>query len=53
MPKRKAPLEKPKDQFKRFVEAAKEKGVDQSSAEKSFTELAARPASRTSQKSGK
>ncbi len=30
MPKRKTPEEKPKDQFKRFVEAAKEHEVDES-----------------------
>ncbi len=30
MPKKKTPAEKPKDQFKRFVETAKELEVDQS-----------------------
>ena len=40
MPKKKRPEEKPEDQFKRFVETAKEHGVDQPSAEKSFEALA-------------
>jgi len=43
MPKRKAPPEKPKDQFKRFVEVAKERGVDEAGrgAEAAFRKLAA------------
>ena len=32
MPKRKRPEEKPKEQFKRFVEAAKKLGVDETGA---------------------
>jgi hypothetical protein len=40
MPKRKAPLEKPKDQFKRFVEVAKEREVDEAQTEEKFERLA-------------
>lgn len=43
MPKRKRPEEKPKDQFKKFVETAKELGVEEGEAvvETAFTRLAA------------
>ena len=45
MPKRKRPEEKPKEQFKRFVETAKKLGVDETgkSAEAAFLKVA-RPA---------
>lgn len=36
MPKKKTPDENPKEQFKRFVEAAKERGVDKEKAEHAF-----------------
>lgn len=41
MPKRKEPELDPKEQFKRFVETAKELGVDESGkeAEEAFVEL--------------
>lgn len=49
MPKRKRPPEKPKDQFKRFLETAKEHEVEQSGkdAEKAFSSLARRAANRS------
>ena len=40
MPKKKTPDENPKDQFKRFVEAAKEREVDKDKAEHAFREVA-------------
>lgn len=40
MPKRKKPPEKPKDQFKRFVEAAREREVDEAESRKIFAKLA-------------
>jgi hypothetical protein len=45
MPKRKRPEEKPEDQFKRFVEAAKEQGVDEhvDALDAAFREIAKRP----------
>lgn len=43
MPKRKRPEEDPKEQFKRFVETAREVGVDQSDAKKHFGRLARKP----------
>lgn len=39
MPKKKRPEEKPEEQFKRFQEAAKDKGVDEREAEKAFGDL--------------
>jgi hypothetical protein len=39
MPKKKTPTEKPKDQFKRFVETAKEIGIEPRDAEQSFEKL--------------
>lgn len=50
MPKRKRPEEKPEDQFKRFVEAAKERGVDDKDGEvaKRFSALARPRAPKTS-----
>lgn len=36
MPKKKTPAEKTKDQFKRFVETAREHGVDEKEVENSF-----------------
>ena len=40
MPKKKTPDENPKEQFKRFVEAAKERGVDKDKAEHAFKKVA-------------
>jgi hypothetical protein len=40
MPKRKQPELDPKEQFKRFQEAAKRAEVDEHQADKSFTRLA-------------
>lgn len=40
MPKKKTPDENPKDQFKRFVEAAKEREVDKERAEHVFKKVA-------------
>lgn len=40
MPKRKKPPEKPEDQFKRFLETARERGVDEAEAKKVFKKLA-------------
>jgi hypothetical protein len=42
MPKKKRPEEKPEEQFKRFQEAAKERGVEDSAkdVEKAFETLA-------------
>ncbi len=42
MPKRKRPVEKPKEQFKRFVETAREHEVNEGHAERAFKTL--RPA---------
>lgn len=46
MPKRKEPELDPKEQFKRFVETAKEHGVDESGKplEKAFRNATAKPA---------
>jgi hypothetical protein len=44
MPKRKKPVEKPETQFKRFVETAKELGVDATVVDASFDRLAKRAA---------
>lgn len=50
MPKRKDPPEKPKDQFKRFLETAKEREVDQTVAEGRFSRLSVpRPTGRSAQ----
>lgn len=50
MPKRKNPPEKPKDQFKRFLETAKEHDVDQTVAEGRFSRLSVlRPTERSAQ----
>lgn len=50
MPKRKTPELDPKEQFKRFQETAKEHGVDEKSAERSFKDIASRsPSSRTAE----
>jgi len=43
MPKRKKPPEKPKDQFKRFLETAKEHEVDESGKPLEEAFKAARP----------
>jgi hypothetical protein len=43
MPKRKNPPEKPKDQFKRFLETAKEQQVNESDAEEAFKAISVRP----------
>lgn len=40
MPKKKTPDENPKDQFKRFLEVAREKDVDERKAEKALKEIA-------------
>ena len=40
MPKRKEPELDPKEQFKRFQEAAKKSDVDEASAEKAFNKVA-------------
>lgn len=40
MPKKKTPDENPKVQFKRFLEAAREKSVDEDKAERALKELA-------------
>ena len=52
MPKRKQPELDPKEQFKRFQEAAKELGVDKAQEEVSlaFTRLAASQASKPKKK---
>ena len=39
MPKRKNPEKDPQEQFKRFVEAAKDKGVDERKSAKEFKRL--------------
>jgi len=41
MPKKKTPDENPKDQFKRFLETAREKGVDDATAKGAFKGLTA------------
>jgi hypothetical protein len=46
MPKRKKPPEKPKDQFKRFLETAKEHEVDPKKSEGAFKDLARDPQDR-------
>ncbi len=51
MPKKTTPELDPKEQFKRFQEAAKELGVDEREAEKGFQNLSQRtrkPARKTS-----
>lgn len=40
MPKKKTPDEKPADQFKRFVETAREHGVEENDGERAFKKLA-------------
>jgi len=40
MPKRKRPEEKPEEQFKRFMETARQIGADDEQAEKAFAKLA-------------
>jgi len=40
MPKKKRPEEDPKKQFERFVETAKEHGVEKTEAERSFRKMA-------------
>jgi hypothetical protein len=56
MPKRKEPELDPKEQFKRFQEAAKDRGVDKAAEkiERDFTDLSRhrRPARQTSKKAG-
>lgn len=48
MPKKKTPQLDPKEQFKRFEKAAKDAGVDEKVAEKSFKAMAQKErASRT------
>lgn len=42
MPKKKAPTEDPKQQFKRFAEAAREAGIDPATTEREFKKLAGR-----------
>jgi hypothetical protein len=42
MPKRKEPELPPKEQFKRFVETAREHGVDEKEAERAFKKLSPR-----------
>lgn len=51
MPKRKKPPEKPKDQFKRFLETAKERDVDVKEAERAFSSVARRQAGKDRKKS--
>jgi DNA polymerase III alpha subunit len=46
MPKRKKPEEKPDEQFKRFVETAREHGVDEAAAEKAFKKVASSSSSK-------
>ena len=55
MPKRKTPEEKPEEQFKRFVETAKEHGVDKSEDDvtRAFTDLARPPRRRPAPKSSR
>ena len=43
MPKKKTPDENPKVQFKRFLEAAREKSVDEDKAERAFKDVAKAP----------
>lgn len=40
MPKRKRPEEKPEEQFKRFIEVAKEHDVDDGAADRVFKHIA-------------
>lgn len=40
MPKRKTPEEKPKDQFKRFLEAAEEREIENEEVERAFAQMA-------------
>jgi DNA-binding transcriptional regulator YhcF (GntR family) len=40
MPKKKRPTETPKKQFERFVETARELGVDEKKAERALKEVA-------------
>lgn len=47
MPKRKRPEEKPKEQFKRFMEAAKERDVDEKSAVRAFDKVVPPKAAKT------
>lgn len=43
MPKKKTPELDPKEQFKRFQEAAKEAGVDEAETERAFRDIASAP----------
>ena len=43
MPKKKTPDESPKDQFRRFVETAKEREVDKAKAERAFRNVTKKP----------
>lgn len=47
MPKKKTPEMDPKEQFKRFEQAAKEVGVDEKAAEKAFSKMTAKPAKKS------
>lgn len=53
MPKKKRPEEKPADQFKRFQEAAKQRGVDGEKADKAFGKLASDPKPKTPNRSSR
>lgn len=50
MPKRKKPPEKPEDQFKRFLETAKGRGVSEDAAEAAFQAISKKKASSSAQK---
>ena len=53
MPKKKTPDENPKDQFKRFLEVAREKGVDDATAKDAFKALSRSPPENRRAQSGR
>lgn len=50
MPKSKKPPEKPKDQFKRFLEVAREHEVDDKGLDEAFKALASKNVSKSDKK---
>ncbi len=48
MPKKKRPPEKPEEQFQRFTDMAREKGLDEREAERKFKRLAPKPDKKSS-----
>lgn len=50
MPKKKRPDEKPEDQFKRFVEAAKKAEIEPDDADRVFRRLADQPPKKTAER---